>query len=69
MIDLSKVKRSADQTRLSELGLDPGEIVQCLQSSPFGGPRIYRIGDSVFSIERALAENIEISLPKGGHPF
>jgi Fe2+ transport system protein FeoA len=54
--DLSAVEHQ----RLADLGFHTGEAILCLQQSPFGGPRSYRIGDSVFSLEREIALKILI---------
>jgi ferrous iron transport protein A len=48
------------QRRLGELGFREGDEVVCLRNTPFGGPRIYKVGDSVFSIARDVAENITV---------
>lgn len=48
------------RVRLSELGFREGEIVQCLRWTPFGGPRIYQVGDSVFSLASDVATFVEI---------
>ena len=50
--------------RLGELGLLDGETVECLRHTPFGGPRIYKIGDCVFSIARDIAAEVEIQAAK-----
>lgn len=42
------------KTRLGDLGFYPGEHIVCLRKTPFGGPRVYQVGHSVF----ALAEDI-----------
>jgi ferrous iron transport protein A len=50
----------AYRKRLSELGLQDGEVVECVRHVPFGGPRIYKIGDCVYSIARDIAAEVEI---------
>lgn len=49
-------------TRLAELGISAGRDITCLRKTPFGGPSIFRTSDSVFSLERSLADSVEISL-------
>lgn len=46
--------------RLSELGFHNGTLITCLRAMPLGGPMVYQIGDSVFSLTRELAEKISI---------
>ena len=46
--------------RLREIGICEGQIITCLKKTPFGGPGIYQTGDSVFSIERTLADFVKI---------
>ncbi len=44
--------------RLREIGLGEGEKVQCLKVLPFGGPKVFQIRDSVFSLEKAVAHRV-----------
>ncbi|MAF92559.1 MAG: iron transporter FeoA [Bdellovibrionaceae bacterium] len=46
------------QLRLRELGFDDSMPVRCLKTSPFGGPRVYQIGDSVFSLTQDIASSV-----------
>jgi Fe2+ transport system protein FeoA len=55
----------AYRLRLEELGFRKGGEVTCLRKTPFGSPRIYLVGDSVFSIARDVAEQIEIETVSG----
>jgi len=50
------------KSRLGDLGFYPGERIVCLRRTPFGGPRIYQVGQSVFS----LAEDIASLVIVGG---
>jgi Fe2+ transport system protein FeoA len=50
----------AFQGRLSALGFRHGQPVCCIGALPFGGPRIFQIGDSVFSLAGELACGIII---------
>lgn len=47
--------------RLDDLGFASGEEVTCLKTIPFNGPRVYKIGDSVFSVDREIASQILVS--------
>lgn len=46
--------------RLTELGLRVNERIKCLKHIPFRGPRIYLIGDSVFSLAEDVASCIQV---------
>lgn len=49
--------------RLMDIGLSPGQLVVCVRQTPFGGPKVYQIGQSLFSFDRDVCENVLI---KGG---
>jgi len=49
--------------RLSELGLFRGAKLTCLKALPFHGPKVYKLSDSIFSLDRELASKIKISTP------
>jgi len=53
--------------RLSALGFRVGQKVLCLGVTPFGGPRIFQIGDSVFSLAGDLANGIVVDKPELQH--
>jgi Fe2+ transport system protein FeoA len=42
------------ETRLLELGFRPGATVACVQRPRFGAPRIFRVGNAVFSLEDTI---------------
>lgn len=46
------------RTRLAEMGFHPGERVCCVLRPALGAPRMYRVSNTVFSLDRALAERI-----------
>jgi len=46
--------------RLKELGIRHGETIVCLKIPPFGGPRVYQICGSLFSIAKDVAFQISI---------
>ncbi len=46
--------------RLRDLGFAEGEGVECIQRLPLGGPRVYRMGDSVFSLDRDIAIAVKV---------
>lgn len=46
------------QRRLRELGFDIQQTIVCLRAVPFGGPRVYQVGDSVISLAKDMASAI-----------
>ena len=46
--------------RLMELGFHPGETVACLQAPAFGAPKVYRVANTVFSLDDEVADHISI---------
>lgn len=46
--------------RLMELGFHPGETVFCLQAPAFGAPKIYRVANTVFSLDDEVADHITV---------
>lgn len=49
------------QGRVMEFGFQPGNRVSCLLSPAFGAPRVYRISNSVFSLDRNVAEHVLVA--------
>ena len=47
--------------RLREMGISKGGKVVCLKTIPFGGPKLFQISDSVFSLEKPVAEAIVLT--------
>ncbi|RLA63778.1 MAG: ferrous iron transport protein A [Epsilonproteobacteria bacterium] len=54
------------QLRLGELGLLKSGSITCLKKTPFNGPTLYQVGDSVISLAQEVAENIYISRKTNG---
>jgi len=48
--------------RLMEFGFHPGEKVTCLQSPSFGAPKVYRVSNTVFSLDDEVAVHIQVEL-------
>jgi Fe2+ transport system protein FeoA len=44
--------------RLFEMGLEVDQIVRCVRVPPIKGPKVFQISDSVFSLEKEIAEKI-----------
>lgn len=52
--------REEFRRRLEDLGFCRGASIELLRKIPFGGPRVYRVCDAVFSIEPDIARHILI---------
>ena len=52
---------SGYRTRLSELGFHPGEQISCVMSPSLGAPKLYRVNNSVYSLDDSIASLIEVS--------
>ncbi|MDJ0878590.1 MAG: FeoA family protein [Halieaceae bacterium] len=48
------------RVRLMELGFHPGETVACLQAPAFGAPKVFRVSNTVFSLDDEVAAHINI---------
>ena len=48
--------------RLMELGFHPDERVVCLHSPGFGAPKVYRVSNTVFSLDDEVATYVRVSL-------
>ena len=48
--------------RLMEFGFHPGESVTCLQSLAFGAPKIYRVSNTIFSLDDEVASHVRVRL-------
>ncbi len=46
--------------RLMELGFHPGETVACLQAPAFGAPKVFRVSNTVFSLDNEVATHINV---------
>lgn len=43
---------------LMEFGFHPGESVSCLQSLAFGAPKVYRVSNTVYSLDDEVATHV-----------
>lgn len=50
------------RVRLMELGFHPGETVSCLQAPALGAPKVYRVANTVFSLDDEVAAHIRVEL-------
>ena len=46
--------------RMLELGFHPGEIVSCLQAPALGAPKVYRVSNTMFSLDDEVAAHIAV---------
>jgi Fe2+ transport system protein FeoA len=44
------------KTRLTELGFRPGADISCTVSPRLGAPKLYRVANAVYSLEKQIAE-------------
>lgn len=50
--------------RLRELGFREGESVRCIRRIPFGGPRVFMVGGTIFSVESTVARHVLLKKPR-----
>ncbi len=50
------------RVRLMEFGFHPGESVACLQAPAFGAPKVYRVSNTIFSLDDEVASHIRVRL-------
>jgi Fe2+ transport system protein FeoA len=50
------------RVRLMELGFHPGEMVSCLQAPAFGAPKVFRVANTIFSLDDEVAAHINLEL-------
>lgn len=50
------------RVRLMEFGFHPGESVACLQAPAFGAPKVYRVSNTIYSLDDEVASHIRVRL-------
>lgn len=50
------------RVRLMEFGFHPGESVSCLQSPAFGAPKVYRVSNTIYSLDDEVASHVRVKL-------
>jgi len=50
------------RVRMMELGFHPGEVVTCLQSPAMRAPKVYRVSNTMFSLDDEVASHIQVVL-------
>jgi Fe2+ transport system protein FeoA len=48
------------RVRLMEFGFHPGESVTCLQAPALGAPRVYRVSNTIFSLDDEVAAHVRV---------
>lgn len=51
---------ASHRTRLSDLGFYPGELITCVMAPSLGAPKLYRVNNTVYSLDDSTASMIEI---------
>lgn len=49
------------RVRLMEFGFHQGEAVTCLLTPGFGAPRVYRVSNTVFSLDSEIARHVLVA--------
>lgn len=50
------------RTRMMEFGFHPGETVSCVQSLAFGAPKVYRVSNTIYSLDEEVASHVQVRL-------
>ncbi|MEH6635428.1 MAG: FeoA family protein [Halioglobus sp.] len=53
--------------RLMEFGFHPGEVVTCVHSLAFGAPKVYRVSNTIFSLDDEVATHVRVRLADDAH--
>ena len=48
--------------RLMEFGFHPGESVSCLHSLAFGAPKVYRVSNTIYSLDDEVAAHVLVRI-------
>ncbi len=51
------------RVRLTEFGFYPGGRVTCVQTPALGAPRVYRISNTIYSLDDQVAAHVFIRAP------
>ena len=58
IVDYDGALAEAYKVRLMEFGFHPGEVITCLQAPAFGAPKVYRVSNTVFSLDDEVASHV-----------
>lgn len=61
VVGFDEALSEAYRIRLMEFGFHPGEHVACLLAPGFGAPRVYRVSNTVFSLDIEIAERVLVA--------
>ena len=50
------------RTRMMEFGFHPGETVVCVQSVAFGAPKVYRVSNTIYSLDDEVATHVLVRM-------
>jgi Fe2+ transport system protein FeoA len=50
------------RVRLMEFGFHPGETVSCLHSLAMGAPKVYRVSNTVYSLDDEVASHVLVRI-------
>ena len=62
ILEFDHALADAYRLRLMEFGFHPGESVTCLHAPAFGAPKVYRVSNSVFSLDDDVAAHVRVKL-------
>ncbi len=62
IVDFSDALAQPYKVRLMEFGFHPGEQVTCLHSPRFGAPKVYRVSNTIFSLDDEVAAHVQVKL-------
>ena len=51
--------------RLQEFGFHVGEIISCQHRPGFGAPRVFRVSNATYSLDREVAEQVLVNPVEG----
>ena len=51
--------------RLMELGFHPGEVVSCVRAPALGAPKVYRVSNTLYSLDDEVALHIHVEVLSG----
>ncbi len=50
------------RVRMMEFGFHPGESVSCVHAVAFGAPKVYRVSNTIYSLDEEVAGHIRVRL-------
>ena len=65
LVGFSATLQHRYQGRLQEFGFHTGEEISCLHQPGFGAPRVFRVSNATFSLDREVAEQVLVTRPAG----